>query len=419
MTLNNKINEILTIFNDPIEFKKYGINKNYKAKLWNIDTSILTILKNLNNKISIISGPILELEVKSVSINKKGNTMYSIYINNINVTPASNKEECAHNTITQYLKILSSLGILMFTKLDKNNIVNKFEITCNFKTVIGEFNNPEMIKRLINFSLKRNINYSRNLGFSLFIATLNFFNYNFNNLKDENRTITKIKNKDSIKFFDANSNYGTNYFAKCSKETYSELIFECLKNEKIENFINDLYNIHFKKDDKFIENQIETQNILANLNKERNYFKKNTKDNRIELNLLKDSNDNYSDFLNINNEIDGMSSKINELEAAHIYNFWQIKDKILKIAKSKEDGYTSSIKNLMTSASDPYNGLLMKSDYHDFFDRNYFSFNENGEMICRPEDEEYLFTTLKLQKIKINPLIFNEKMKNFLRLRKF
>ena len=79
MTLNNKINEILTIFNDPIEFEKYGINKNYKAKLWNIDTSILTILKILNNKVSMISGPTLELEVKLVSINKSGNPVFYVY----------------------------------------------------------------------------------------------------------------------------------------------------------------------------------------------------------------------------------------------------------------------------------------------------------------------------------------------------
>ena len=420
MTLNDKIDQILTIFNDPIEFEKYGINKNYNAKLWNIDTSIFTILKVLNNKISEITEPILELEVKSVSINEKGNPMYSMYINNINITPASyNKKESAYSTIRQYLQILSSLGIVMFGDCKKNNIVNKFKITSNFKESISEFNNSETIKRLISFCLKRNIDYSRNIAFSLFITALNYFDYNFANLKSKNKIITKRANKDGTKFFDLNSDYGIKYIDKCYKETYRQLIIECLKNENLENFINDLYNICFEKDDNNIEFQIDIKNYLSELNKKKSLFKRNIKDNRTELKLLNENNDNYSDILNINNEIDRLCSKFNELHAAHIYNFWQIKSEILKIANLKKDNYTNILKNIMDWASDPYNGLVMKSEYHDYFDRNLFSFNNNGEMIYREEDKEYLFNVLRLEEIKINPLILNDKMKNFLRLRKF
>ena len=423
MTLNNKIDEILTIFNNPIEFEKYGINKKYNAKLWNIDTSIFTILKVLNNKISMISDPILELEVKLGSKNKNNNYQYSMYINNINITPSSYKKEVAYSTMRQYLQILSSLGIVMFGNCKKNNIVNKFKITSNFKESISEFNNSEMIKRLISFCLKRNVDYSRNIAFSLFITSLNYFNYNFADLKSKNKIITKRANKDGTKFFDLNSDYGIEYIDKCYKETYSELIIQCLKNENLENFINDLYNICFKKDDNFINVQIEVKNYLSELNKRRSSFKKNIKENRTELKLLKESDDNYSDILNMDNEIHRLCSKFNELHAAHIYNFWQIKSQILEIANSKEEeeeeDYNNVLKKIMDWASDPYNGLVMKGQYHDYFDRNLFSFNNNGEMIYRKEDEKYLFNVLKLEKIKINPIILNDKMRNFLRLRKF
>jgi hypothetical protein len=62
---------------------------------------------------------------------------------------------------------------------------------------------------------------------------------------------------------------------------------------------------------------------------------------------------------------------------------------------------------------------MMDIKYHDHFDRNLFTFDSNGEMIYRESDRDYIFNTLKLQEIKINPLIFNDEMKNFLSKRKF
>lgn len=423
-SIDDKINFILAKFNDPKEFAKYAISKNYKAKLWNMDTSILGILEQMKLKISNIKTPISQIEIRKTGINEKGNNEFSIYIDEKNITPSRIKSEVSYSAIRQYLQILSSLGIVMFGNTSKKQIEGMYDVSANFKSTICDFKDSEIIKRLIVFCLKRNIGYSRNLSFSIFLSALKYYEYNFDNIEINNKKIEKRMSKDDIKFFDITATYGIFYTKKCLKETYGKLIEYTLKNESIDKFINDLVNIVKDNGENYdlshqtiLENQVILENYLNTLNKERSKFKNTIKTNRETLNLYKQDNV-YSDIVSIDNSIEGLACRFEESNAAHIYNVWQIKDDLKQVFET-EKNKESQIKEIIGYAKNPYNGLMMNIQYHDYFDRNLFTFNIDGQMIYREEDKDYLFNTLKMKEVKINPKILNEEMKNFLSIRKF
>ncbi|MDK2819945.1 MAG: HNH endonuclease [Mycoplasmataceae bacterium] len=417
-SIDDKINFILSKFNDPKEFAKYGINKNYKAKLWNMDTSILGILEQMKLNVDVISSPIYKIEVRHMGFNKNKNTLFSLFIDGINITPSKIKKEVSCGAIRQYLQVLSSLGIVMFGNTQGSQIVGYYKVSANFKSTINDYNNSEMIKRLIIFCLKRNIDYSRNLSFSIFIFALNFYKYDFTKVYINNRRIEKPKNKDGIKFFDITGEYRVEYLSKCWY-TYKSLVEFTLKHESIEKFINDLIDIlEDKNESDDFSSEILLQNYLSTLNKERSKFKDSIKANRETLNLYNKHENIYSDIISIDNSVDGLACKFNELNAAHIYNIWQIKNH-LKQAFETEKKDSSQINEIIGYAKNPYNGLMMSGQYHDYFDRNLFTFNIDGQMIYREADKDYLFHTLKMKEVKINPKILNEEMKNFLSIRKF
>ena len=147
MNLNDKINFILGKFNDLKEFTKYGINKNYKAKLWNMDTSIQGILEQMKLKIVDIKTPIFQIEIRKTGINEKGNNEFSIYIDEKNITPSRIKSEVSYSAVRQYLQILSSLGIVMFGNTAKKQIEGFYDVSANFQSTICDFKESEIIKR--------------------------------------------------------------------------------------------------------------------------------------------------------------------------------------------------------------------------------------------------------------------------------
>ncbi|MGL5617441.1 MAG: MAG4270 family putative restriction endonuclease [Metamycoplasmataceae bacterium] len=428
MNLNDKVNFILSKFNDPKEFERYGIDKKYRAKIWNIDTSILTILKRMNQKVKDISVPIDIITVKKTGVSSTGESRFSFFIGNINVTP-STMGIVSLGASRQYLQILSSLGIVMFGNTKGKYLENDFKVAANFKSMLNSDYDLDMTQRLISFCLKRNIAYSRNLAVSLFLCSLRLFKFDFKNIDLENRKVEKRMRKDVKKFFDLASKYGDNYLDKCLDETYGKFLEYTLKNESIENFINGIFNIIQNQDDdndsiilnQEITKQIELANYLNSLKTYRSKFKNNIKKNREELRLFDPQENLYSDIITIENDMDGLASRFNELQAAHIYNIWQIKEDLIKVVKEYESEINNNeqIEEVIKSAENPNNGLMMNIQYHDYFDRNLFTFNEKGEMIYRDEDKKYLFETLKLKEVRINPKILNNEMKHFLSIRKF
>jgi len=110
----------------------------------------------------------------------------------------------------------------------------------------------------------------------------------------------------------------------------------------------------------------------------------------------------------------------------YIYSVENIKNKILevfddlwnnnKFIKLNEVFNNDKIIKLLNDIKDPNNGILMKNNYHQYYDLDYFSFNLDGEMIYDYKDEKYLFNILELKKIQIDNGILNSGLKYFLTL---
>lgn len=81
----------------------------------------------------------------------------------------------------------------------------------------------------------------------------------------------------------------------------------------------------------------------------------------------------------------------------------------------------------MQMLSDPNNGIMMHNSWHYYFDRNFFNFDISGKLIINYAIDKNVLSRLKQitlgyvnnsHEIKINPLVFNKKMKSYLLLRK-
>ncbi|MGL5684693.1 MAG: hypothetical protein ACRCXQ_02725 [Vagococcus fluvialis] len=289
----------------------------------------MTILNQMKSKIENIEKPIEKIEIKKMGFNKKNNPEFSIFFDEINITPSRRKISVSDAAISQYAQILDSLGILMFGKTKQNELEGFYDVSANFKSTICNNYDSEMIKRLISFCLKRNISYSRDLSFSIFLCSLEFYKFDFNNINIQNIIVEKSRGKDAVKVFDPRTEYGRFYLGDCLKRTYNKLLEHTIKNEGLEEFINDLYiiiknqdknNDNINVNDTEIADQIEIKNSINALERERGKLKDQIIKNRQDLNLYYSNDKLYSDIITIDNSIDGLAGKVNELEAAHIYN---------------------------------------------------------------------------------------------------
>ena len=107
----------------------------------------------------------------------------------------------------------------------------------------------------------------------------------------------------------------------------------------------------------------------------------------------------------------------------NIYSIISMK-KYQTIAEIKDD---SSIKQLIHMLSDPNNGIMMHKSWHYYFDENFFNFDVNGKLVINYAINKDVISRLKqitlgsidnVDNIRINPLIFNDKMRSYLLLRK-
>jgi hypothetical protein len=155
--------------------------------------------------------------------------------------------------------------------------------------------------------------------------TMHHYKYDFSNISIQNKMVEKRMGKDGLKFFNFSETYGEKYLEKCKKETYGKLIDKSIASESIEDFISYIYSnlnndSESNSSNEFLNRQISMNNYNNLLNKKRSYFKKNIKTNRIELKLFDPEINIYSDIINVDNGVDGLGCKFDELNAAHIYN---------------------------------------------------------------------------------------------------
>ena len=426
----NYIDKLNIIFNhllDEKTYKEYGINKS--AGYWKMGTSFFTMFDRLYDKIHNLD---LHYPIKIILDHKNlttqgNNEAYTLTINNINITPRKNKTYVGINTLGQYIRAMASFGICVINIALDNNISNfirnqnTFNLVYNSKALLSKTNRLSLIKKIINDSFFSNIGDKRNIAYSIIMEFLFLKQFDFSLLEEKNqifywRKVIGKYNEKSIKCTSLIKDISTikkDIYRQGTIGTYKEII-ECLNNnyESIESFIDDIYDYSFLEDGKnynyIIDKQIKEYNLKSKIKTERSKFKNNIFNNRKQKGLIENNDDLYSDIILVNEDDKySLKERFNECEAAHLYDVFKIKSKVLNELDENQIKYIS----------DPNNGIIMKHEYHKSFDRGQWNFDANGFMIVAKEDEHYLFHDKGMKKIRINPKILNDEMKKFINKR--
>lgn len=415
-SIDDKINFILSAFlNEDVNIKK--------AKFWNMGTDAFGIFKRLYKNIESISvNEISNIEVVSTNLqNEKGNETFEMLINGKNITPIISGKPASKNAVSQYLRILSIFGILFY---DSKKIIGKWQVTSSFKNTIQKNISDEEWEvscELIVLGTQSLNRSTKNLSYSFFLYLLKYYKFDWSQLKSVNKIIhfqKKIDNNDSMSITDFinEKNWDEAY-----SKTYKQIVENVAKQTSLEKLIEFIFKGIKNRDNFYISNFLNLSdnkktNSKWDLSSERAKFKKAITEDRKSLGVLSgEINELYSDLeiyeeSNVQNNI---VARVNDLEAAHIFDMWRIDEELNK------DRNNEIITLIKSYASDPKNGLLMCVKYHTFFDKKYFNFNINGEMIYSKEYEKYLFDDLKLHKVRIKPKVMDEKMIYFLSQRTY
>lgn len=417
------INEIFDLLLNEETYKQYGINN--QAKYWKMGTSFFTMFDRLADNIKTldISSPMKSIINENNLTTQGKNISYKFIMENINVTPCKVRGYVSQAAMHQYMRSIVSFGLGVveqgydnFKDFVENN--GEIKLVHNIKELLEKDNRVNLIKKVINDAFFSNIADKRNIAYSIILEFLFQNGFNFNNLTNKNKIFCWNKSdkqgKKYASLVDDIEEIKKDIYLQGTIATYKEIII-CLNEEykTIESFIEDIWfeyqsKINNKNNYDEIKLQLERNNLLALINSERAKFKDNIFNNRKAQGLIETKNDLYTDIVDLNNDTNGLLAKFSEAEAAHLFDVYQIKREVLKDINNQE---------MTKYVSNPNNGLIMKHEYHKSLDRNQWSFDANGNMIVPVENQDYLFNVLRLKRIKINPIIFNEEMRIFLNKR--
>ena len=413
------------------------------AKLWNMDTSILTILETFLKKISEFKKSISEtcFDLNIIQIKKDNTIHYKLVYDSENVTPSS-KGSVALSTIYQYIRVLLFFDILIINDYEnlRDNIEKskpiKIVFTASFRSLISLsdwnkwFNEGRFIDFITKGLTKRVLGFN-DMSYSFFMSLIYYLDSDkfLSNESSYFKHCLSKKNKKINNEFSSN-----NIHVKMNKilnETYIKLVEKFIsiltKNETYENnyqIMNVILNKIIDKigfdlsclggiDDGQLSEIMENYNINKKIQKDRSILREN---------LLKErnpeNNNYYSDLEPINSNDLYTPDCIKQIEAAHIYPVSDIKDKILC---SDNELKNKEYYNYLT---DYNNGILMDHVYHDAFDRGWLILNYNGEF--EPTDEwnknykeRYIDKDKKIIKyplVKIKRSVFQDEVKKYINL---
>lgn len=411
------------------------------AKLWNMDTSILTILEAFLKKISEFKKTINEscYDLKIIQVPKENNTYYKLMYGNENVTPSS-KDSVALSTIYQYIRVLLFFDIVIINdyenlrgNIEKGNPI-KIVFTATFRTLISlnDWNKWFNKNRFIDFitkGLTKKVLGFNDMSYSYFMSLIYYLDDEkilANNSIYFKHCLTKMNKKINNQAPSDDVHVKMN---KILNETYIKLVERFINilnkdnayddNYKIMNFvlneiINNLdLNILYdgELDDTEFSEFIEKCKVTKKIQNGRSSLREN---------LLKERNPEnsnyYSDLEPINSNDLYTPDCINQIEAAHIYPVSGIKNKIL----NNDDDLKN--KEYFNYLSDYNNGILMDHIYHDAFDRGWLILNYNGEF--EPTDEwnrnykdRYIDSDKKIIKyplVRIKRDVFQKEVKKYI-----
>lgn len=418
------------------------------AKIWNIDTSIYTTWERFHNNIKELKNVI---EMPNFTIQKTLQDRYIIKHNNIIITPISRGNDWSKSGTRQFLQEGIALGffnidvVKIFKQLSTYGVSN---IVCARK-ILKFISQEDYMKKLfvkdivytIQYLGDSPISFVNNFGFSIFLCLI--FSQNIYNNYESNIELKRIMKKSNEVFssdevFNSitfNSSVYLEYISKCNKETYKKIIELLNINYNFEFLINDLYNSltnSVDRNEMYIEN-IEEARVIDLYKDELdgliNIERSKIRDQIIESRKLDIVTNKCNELLNT----EPPSFDLRDCEACHLYDVWSIKENIYAIISDKKYQTIAEIKmdkainELMQMLSDPNNGIMMHNSWHYYFDRNFFNFDISGKLIINYAIDKNVLSRLKQitlgyvnnsHEIKINPLVFNEKMKSYLLLRK-
>lgn len=430
--IHEKLNEILSYLLNIDVFSKFGIS--HVAKYWKMGTDFFMMFDRFYENIKDLNIDDYLYIIHDISnLTTQGkNTTFQLFLNDKNVTPIIKKTKSASNgAMHQYIRSFVAFGIgIIEDKFDNYkqllNEVARIKLVHNAKFLLESNNRIFLIKKIIVDALFSNVPDMRNIAYSILFECMLSYNYDLNNIDDQNRIFSWKKvighlNKKTIKYCDLLRDFSLikkDIYNQGTIATYITIVKTINDNYKsFEDFINDIYNLFLEninddinqtKYDDLINVQVFELNIKSQINSERSKFKNNIFNSRKNLNLIENKSDLYSDIIDINDNFDDLLVKFNEGEAAHIFDVFQIKDILLSSL------YNNDISSVLKYISNPNNGLIMRHDYHKSFDRGQWTFDSNGNMIIPYENINYLFNILGLKRIKIRKEILNDEMKEFL-----
>lgn len=438
--LIKKIEMIFYLFDNICEisdFKKDAKKKVKKnSKIWNIDTSIFSIINNFFLKIKeLVNEDVLEkdsfLFLKKID---KNSERFSIFFLDKNVTP-SLKEHVAYSTMWQYLRILNYFDLIIIPTKTKKALyeINKISWSINIYSFLREYKinkffTLENLGYFISQGIKNDIYGYKDISYSIFLLII--YKLDINRLIINDKSIinffhfASFKSNKKINNVLSNDLHFSEKLDKIWNETYKELILKFFDNinEKfkdkneyfllkkiIDEILNNLdlnWSNRYSYDDSFNKIFEYKSNLVGEINLEREISNARSK---LRENILSSRNNNddiyYSDIEPIDDNIDFVHDCIDQQEAAHIISVSSIK----KIIKNNRDYFYL--------LSDPNNGLLMDHIYHDAFDRGWLRFNVKGEMIATYKWKEKYFDNknnkyIKYPLMKIKKNVFSSEMKN-------
>lgn len=432
--LVNKINNLLEKINPLSTSNKKIIKKS--LKLWNMDTSLKTIIDNFKFQIGKIIFKWVNIEniYNRIFLNvKKINNKYNFLIEKMNVTPTiKNELTVAKTTKNQYLRVLTFFGLLdrnTLNSLESNifSLTNKF-ITFYYAKSVDEWWKLDNIISFIKFGINSENYDFRTMVYSFLICLI----YHL----DESKTITsKIEYFTQIQFlknkkFKGEYTFDLPYYEKIEKtikDTYKDLIY-LTKNKIIEEMkLEDSNNMNKFNNYEILEfflnlinnNQSYTysgsfyhKNRLKEILNEINFDNKiSSSRSKLRKNILKARNYmndlHYSDIEPINNVI-YLHDSIEQQEAAHIFSVENIK-KLKNVINEKD---------LLLQLEDPNNGILMDYVYHDAYDKGWLSLELDGHFEPQQEWKKRYYVNNKPHDkypiMKIKNDVYNSLMKQYI-----
>ena len=454
---------------DHINLSETERKKLYKKMpgTWLMATSCYTILDNFCSKVFENRDQVfskqsnLLLKIKNVEKNK-----YQMFINEVDVTPSTNKEKVSKGAMSQYIRMLACFKLISWENIEQKEfskiILNEgyFKLNLNFYRLIKKNIKDEIfdIKNIFNKIAKSTISnkkYLKCFYYSLFIyitlkldesliykneSYLNDFVFSLSerDVKKDNLKAGEYNLKTRLDKLSGETTYksGATTYNHLSKNLIFQIanILNLQTNNLSEsNILNELNNDSKQKILEYFFNSIiehfdlsnESDFVSESLEYVEKYvpnfdlyeeikIEKIVSNQRAQLrkNILESRNVNndeyYSDLEPIDSQNTYLPDHIDQQEAAHIYSVSEIKKKILKGNNEYYD-----------ILSDPNNGLLMDKIYHNAFDRDWFEFDTNGCMI--PNDgwnERYSNNqyTKKYPLLKIKKSTFNKIMMSYFEL---